>query len=135
MSDEQVTTDDGVAYADMPWQKLKALMTAENQEWVNAEHAIEYLTALDNADADESTESEKAEPSQESGEESLDSENNPDPEGSQEQEGNLNESEPEDESDRVDQDELVPEPEDDSVRPVLYPVESYGVLVAICFSY
>ena len=45
----EVTTEDGVAYADMPWQKLKAPLTAENQEWVNAEQAIEYQTPKDAA--------------------------------------------------------------------------------------
>ena len=49
---EVTTPEDGVAYADMTWQKLKSLMNAENQAWVNKDDAVKYLTALDAKDAE-----------------------------------------------------------------------------------
>jgi len=119
----KVTTEDGVAYADMPWQKLKALMTAENQEWVNAEHAIEYLNAQDAADdIDESSEDAAEAAPEEAGTETAETENDQDPEADPEEEDPGAGEESTDEV--VGADDLVSEPEDDI--PVFDPKGSKG---------
>lgn len=45
--DTQDVAEEEIPYEEMSWQKLKALMTAEGQEWVDQAHAIAYLNSLD----------------------------------------------------------------------------------------
>lgn len=132
-SQEQKPDDGPVAYKDMSWQKLKALMTAEGQEWVNAEHAIEYLNKLDEADdsqdsdeADESSDSEKS------------AEEDPAPDGADEptdtdadEDADITDTVDTDaDADVVGNDDLVDSPVDDA--PCFNPDDKHGVISGQC---
>ena len=138
---EQENTEEVVAYEDMSWQKLKALMTAEGQEWVNAEHAIEYLNKLD--EADDSVGSDEAD--EEDSSQETDAGTDSDPEKSAEEDPAPDEptdTSADDDADITDtantdadadvvgNDDLVDSPVDDA--PCFNPDDKHGVISGQC---
>ncbi|MES0327085.1 MAG: hypothetical protein ABUK13_02730 [Gammaproteobacteria bacterium] len=147
-SQEQEIAEDVVAYSDMSWQKLKALMTAEGQEWVNAEHAIEYLTKLDEADDSESsndadtTEEGSSQETDESPEPSAEEDLDPEsaaPDGADEStdavtdlatDSEVDDSDDSDEDEVINDESLVTDPEDNTPR--FDPDAKHGVISGQC---
>lgn len=149
-SQEQESAEDVVAYEDMSWQKLKALMTAEGQEWVNAEHAIEYLNKLDEADDSES--SDDTDEAEKGSSQETDASTDSDPEKSAEEEDPVPDGTDEStdaavnadagasydnadiadttDADVVGNDDLVDSPEDEI--PCFDPDDKHGVISGQC---
>ena len=135
-SQEQAPDDGPIAYEDMSWQKLKALMTAEGQDWVNAEHAIEYLNKLDESDDSESSDdiAEAEEDSSQEVDAGTDSdpeknaEEDPAPDGTDESTdaGVTDDAD----SDVIGNDDLVDSPVDDV--PCFNPDDKHGVISGQC---
>lgn len=136
---EQESPEDIVAYKDMSWQKLKALMTAEGQDWVNAEHAIEYLNKLDEADGSERSDA-TAEAEEDSSQETdadtdsdpeKSAEEDPAPDGTDESTDDTADSDAGiTDADVVGDDDLVDSPVDDA--PCFNPDDKHGVISGQC---
>lgn len=143
-NDLEATETNDVAYEDMSWQKLKALMTAESQEWVNAEHAIAYLNALDKADDENSGDADpEAETEQTTGDaettDETDSDAEADPEAENKESGEVagtdgtdestddvgDDSDPDLDDDIIEGDDLISEPADET-EPCFDPDAPYG---------
>jgi len=124
MNKKVTTEENGVTnYHEMSWQKLRALMAAENQEWQGAEHAAEYLIALDESDvAKDTADEEQPDEVESAGSESPDAAENED-QGAlaedSEEESKPGPTAAEEEEQIVTGDDLVSE-------PVFDPDEPYG---------
>lgn len=102
------------SYRDMSWQKLRALMATEGQEWQGQEHAIEFLERLDAGDTAGADDEDATAEAAATDEAEADSETPADTEATA---GPAEDSQVEDESDEVvTADELVSEPKDNKLR-------------------